>query len=106
MILTLPYQMVLLVRGESSKTALAVLPHEIDILRFQFGENSVEPVDAGLPNGLDEIELDTADEYARLQDYYRGNGDNPNPTREVFRTLADFEASFTPTKPVKIPLEK
>lgn len=89
---TLPYQMVLLVRGEGSKIPLTVLPHEIDILRVMHGEDAISLTDDVLP--IKECTFETADEYARLEQYYRGNADVHNPTKAVFRTLADFEAAF------------
>lgn len=89
---TLPYQMVLLVRGEGSKTPLIVLPHEIDILRATHGEDSIQLSDDVPP--IKECTFDTADEFSRLEQVYKGGSDNNNPTRAVFRNLDEFEASF------------
>lgn len=89
---TLQYQMVLLVRGEGSKIPLTVLPHEIDILRVMHGEDSIQLIDDAPP--VKERAFETEDEYSRLEQYYRGNADVPNPTKTVFRTLADFESAF------------
>lgn len=89
---TLPYQIVLLVRGEGSKTPLIVLPHEIDILRASHGEDSIQLCDDVPP--IKESTFETADEFARLEQYYKGGADNNNPTRSVFRNLEEFEASF------------
>lgn len=89
---TLPYQVVLVVRGEGSKTPKVVLPHEVEILREQFGADSI--VETDHEPYMKEGEFDTAEEYVRLQETYRGSSDNPNPTTRVFRTLADFEAAF------------
>lgn len=89
---TQPYQMVLLKRGEGSKTPLCVLPHEVDILIAMHGEHSVEFTDIEPP--IREITFDTNDEYTRLQGYYIGDFERPNPTVSVFRKLNDFENSF------------
>lgn len=89
---TLPYQIVLLVRGEGSKTPLIVLPHEIDILRATHGEDSIQLSDDVPP--VKECTFDTADEFARLEQVYKGGSENSNPTRAVFRNLDEFEASF------------
>lgn len=86
-------QVVLLVRGEGSKTPITVLPHEIDILRAMHGENAVQETDVTPPVTF--VEIDTEDEYVRLQEMYRGSNEQPNPTRDVFRSLSDFEAAFT-----------
>jgi len=88
----LPYLIVLLVRGEGSKTPLTVLPHEVDILRVMHGDENVVETDIVPP--VKEAEFDTADEYARLEENYRGGNEMPNPTRLVFRNLDDFEDSF------------
>jgi len=89
---TLPYQMVLLVRGEGSKIPLVVLPYEIDILHMVHGEDSIIAINDTPP--IKECTFDTADEYARLEQYYCGNINVKNPTKSVFHTLADFEAAF------------
>jgi hypothetical protein len=89
---TLPYQLVLLVRGEGSKTPLIVLPHEVDILRAVHGEDSIQLTDETPP--IKEATFDTADEFARLEQYYKGGSEHPNPTREIFRNLDEFEGSF------------
>jgi hypothetical protein len=84
--------LVLLVRGEGSKTPLTVLPHEVPILQSMHGEDAII-VTEDTP-AVAEIEFDTADEFARLEGYYKGSAENPNPTRTVFRNLADFEQAF------------
>jgi hypothetical protein len=92
----LHYQVVLIRRGESSKTPVTVLPHEIDILTAQHGDGSIELTNAVPP--VESVEIDTVDEYERLQEMYRGSNEMPNPTREVFRNLDDFESAFTEKK--------
>lgn len=89
---TLPYLVVLVVRGEGSKTPKVVLPHEVEILRAQFGDDAI--VETNDKPHINEAEFETEEEYARLQETYRGDADNPNPTARVFRNLADFEAAF------------
>jgi hypothetical protein len=89
---TLPYQVVLVVRGEGSKTPKVVFPHEVEILRTQFGEEAIVETDE-VPY-IKEAEFDTEEEYARLQETYRGDAGNPNPTVAVFRSLKDFEDAF------------
>lgn len=84
--------LVLLVRGEGSKTPLTVLPHEVPILQSMHGEESIIVTDEA--PAVKEVEFDTADEYARLEGYYKGSNENPNPTRSVFRNLDEFEAAF------------
>lgn len=93
---TIPYVVVLLKRGEGSKTPLTVFPHELDILRHIHGDDAVEETDAKPP--VEAATFDTADELARLEQYYRGDADEPNPTRAVFRSLEEFEAGFSLSK--------
>lgn len=90
----LPYQTVLLIRGEGCKIPLTVMPHEVEVLRAMHGEENVQETDIVPP--IKEAEFDTADEYSRLEQYYHGDNDNKNPTRSVWRSLEDFEASFAP----------
>lgn len=99
---TLPYQVVLLVRGEGSKVPLIVLPHEVEVLKNMHGEDHIQLTDAEPP--IKESVFETADEYSRLEQYYRGNVDNPNPTRAVWRTLDEFENSFSADKTDKAAL--
>ena len=90
----LPYVMVNVVRGEGSKTPVVVFPHEIDILKEMLGEGAVRQTDEALPEGLEDGEFETEDEYVRLQQHYRGDAENPNPTTRVFRNLDEFEKAF------------
>lgn len=89
---TLPYQVVLLVRTESHKTPLIVQAHEIEVLKALHGADNIEITDAEPP--VAEGTFEVADEYERLKQAYRGNNDIPDPVREGVGTLADFEASF------------
>jgi len=91
---TLPYVVALVKRGEGSKTPVVIFPHEVEILRAQLGEDAVEVTDDTPP--VQEGSFETEDEYVRLQEYYRGNGDEPNPTTRVWRNLGEFEADFGP----------
>lgn len=97
--ITLPYQVVLLVRGEGAKVPLVVLPHEVEVLRITHGEESIVETDAVPP--IKEATFETEDEYARLEQYYKGHADLANPTREVWRTLDVFESSFQPQDSAK-----
>lgn len=101
---TLPYQMVLLVRGEGSKIPLTVLPHEIDILRVMHGEDAIHLISDAPP--IKECTFETSDEYSRLEQYYRGNADVHNPTKAVFRTLTDFEDAFNPAGATAVSTDK
>lgn len=98
---TLPYQVVLVVRGEGSKTPKVVLPHEVPILRMQFGDEAIVETD-DKPH-IESQEFDTEEEYVRLQESYRGDADNPNPTASVFRNLRDFEAAFKNVQAAPVP---
>lgn len=89
---TLPYLVVLLVRGEGSKTPLTVLPHEVEILKHIHGDDNIIETDDVPP--IEKATFDTEDELARLEQYYHGDNERPNPTRAVFRNLDEFEASF------------
>lgn len=87
---TAPYQVVLVVRGEASKTPYYAMPHEIGILTEMFGEANIRFTDAEPPTK--ELTFDTADEYARLETAYKGAPDDvAPPVRAVFRSLEDFE---------------
>ncbi len=88
----LPYQVVLLLRGEGSKTPLTVFPHEVEILKSIHGEENILSTDDVPPVEFGTFE--TADEYNRLEEYYKGDGENTNPTRRVFRNLDEFESAF------------
>ena len=90
---TLPYQVVLIVRGAGSQTPVSVLPHEIEILRNMHGEDSIVLTDDKSP--VKESTFDTEEEFVRLQERFRGDNENPNPTRNVFRNLDEFEAAFS-----------
>ena len=94
MIVKLPYKTVLLVRSENEKTPLVVLLHEIELLRTLHGEEAVRDTDIEPPEGLAECEFDTADEYARLEQNYRGDVNGLTPVRAAFGSLKEFEASF------------
>lgn len=87
---------VLLCRSENEKTPLVVLPHEVEVLKSLHGEEQVReaPEGAKLPEGVSKVEFDTGEEYSRLQQYYRGNANNPDPVRMALGTLEDFEESF------------
>lgn len=89
---TLPYVVALVLRGESSKTPVVVFPHEVEILKTIHGEDSVQVTEDVAP--VKEAEFDTEDEYARLQQYYKGDSENPNPTTRTFRNLDEFESAF------------
>lgn len=93
---TLPYQVVLHIRGEGSKVPLIVLPHELEVLRAMHGEDSIQETSDASP--IKESVFETADEYSRLEQYYKGNAENTNPTRSVWRTLEAFEDSFSADK--------
>ena len=87
---TAPYQVVLLVRGEASKSPFYAMPHEIGILNHMFGEANVRFTDTEPPTK--DLTFDTADEYSRLEFAYRGTPDDvTSPLRSVYRSLADFE---------------
>lgn len=87
---TAPYQVVLLVRGEASKSPFYAMPHEIGILTHMFGEANVRFTDT--PPPTKDLTFDTADEYARLESAYKGAPDDVmSPARAVYRSLADFE---------------
>lgn len=106
--ITLPYLIVLLVRGEGSKIPLTVHEHEVDILREMHGGDEAIIVTDHAPPVLS-AEIETADEYARLQQYYRGDNENPNPTQRIFRNLDEFEAAFTrmqPDQPIDQPIDQ
>lgn len=90
----LTYVIVLLCRSENEKTPLVVLPHEVEVLKALHGEDAVRDVEAELPAGIKKTEFDTAEEYSRLQQYYRGNDATPDPVRSALGTLDDFEAMF------------
>jgi hypothetical protein len=89
-----PYVVVLLVRGEDNKTPLTVFPHEVEVLRAAHGEENIHLTDIAPP--VKEAEFDTADEFARLEQYYIGDSEHRNPTRSVWRSLEEFEAAFAP----------
>lgn len=89
---TLPYVIALVVRGEGSKTPSIVFPHEIEVLKTMHGDDAVVIAEEDAP--VKEGTFDTADEYVRLQGYYRGDNENPNPTTRVFRNLDEFESAF------------
>lgn len=89
---TLPYLIVLLCRSEMEKTPLVVYPHEIEVLKALHGEDQIREIDATPP--VSEGEFETADEYARLQQYYRGNENVSDPVRLALGTLKDFEESL------------
>jgi hypothetical protein len=88
---TLPYLVVLVCRSENEKTPITVLPHEIEILKVLHGgdirETDADPV-------VKESTFETEDEYARLQQYYKGNQEVSDPVRQALGTLKDFEESF------------
>ncbi len=85
---------VLLVRNELEKTPLVVLPHEVPILEALHPSAEVRKIDVPTPHGLDKKTFDVEEEYANLQEKYRGPGDAPNPTVAVFRNLDEFKAAF------------
>jgi len=89
---TLPYLIVLLCRSEMEKTPLVVYPHEIEVLKALHGEDQIREIDAEPP--VKEGTFETADEYARLQQYYRGNENVSDPVRLALGTLKDFEESL------------
>lgn len=91
----LPYQVVLLLRGEGSKTPITVMPHEVEILKCIHGEDNILITDDTPPVKFGSFE--TADEYNRLEEYYKGDGENTNPTRRVFRNIEEFESAFEST---------
>ena len=84
-----PYQVVLLVRGEQSKTPFYAMPHELDVLNQMFGEANVRMTDAEPPTK--ESVFDPADEYARMEKAYSGEPGELSPVRHVYRKLSDFE---------------
>lgn len=87
---TAPYQVVLIVRGESSKSPFYAMAHELGILQNMFGEANVRFTDTEPPTK--DLTFDTGDEYARLEFAYKGAPDDiQSPLRAVYRTLEDFE---------------
>jgi hypothetical protein len=92
---TLPYQIVLLCRTEIEKTPLVVLPHEVEVLKSLHGEDAIREIDSELPNGVTDSTFDTAEEYSRLEQYYRGNENNQRPVFNALGSLADFENSLS-----------
>lgn len=89
---TLACLVVLLVRSESEKTPLTVLPHEVEVLKALHGEDAIRETDAEPP--VKEVTFDTADEYGRLEQMYRGDVAGLSPTRAALGDLEEFEASF------------
>lgn len=89
---TLPLVVAIIIRGEGSKVPVTVFPHEVEILKALHGSDSVEVSD--IDPTVAEGKFDTLDEYARLQEYYKGNVDIPNPTQAVFRNIDEFESAF------------
>lgn len=89
---TQPYVLALLKRGEGSKTPITIHPHEVPILEVMYGQGNIEVTDEEPP--VKSAEFETEDEYARLESYYRGNGENGNPTATAYRNLSEFEACF------------
>jgi len=88
---TIPYQVVLVCRSENEKTPVTVLPHEIEILKVLHGDD-IRETDA--KPTVKESTFETEDEYARLQQYYKGNQEVSDPVRQALGTLKDFEESF------------
>ena len=87
-----PYLLALVTYSSAYKVPVSVFPHEVDILKVRFGEDSVLITDT--PPPIKEAEFDTEEEYARLLEVHPGSEASPNPVREVFRNLAEFEAAF------------
>lgn len=99
----LPYQVVLVKRSENEKTPTVVLAHEIEVLKVLHGEDGVILTDDISPVKNAEFRFDEseegealtlADEYARLEQYYRGNENIPFPVREALGKVDDFVNSF------------
>lgn len=99
----LPYQVVLVRRSEAEKTPVVVLAHELEVLKAMHGEDGVILTDDVPPVKEAEFRFDEsedgealtlADEYARLEQYYRGNENNPYPVREALGKVDDFVNSF------------
>ena len=99
----LPYQVVLVKRSENEKTPTVVLAHEIEVLKVLHGEDGVILTDDVSPVKNAEFRFDEseegealtlADEYARLEQYYRGNENIPYPVREALGKVDDFVNSF------------
>lgn len=93
MLIKLPYQVVLLCRSEMEKIPLTVYPHEVEVLKALHGDDQIRETDATPP--VLEGEFETADEYSRLQQYYRANQEIGDPVRLALGSLKDFEASFS-----------
>lgn len=87
-----PYQVVQVTYSAAYKPIHVVFPHEVDILRFRFGDESVHVLDEPAPVEFGEFETD--EEYARLLVVHPHKPDEPNPVKAVFRNLAEFEAAF------------
>lgn len=90
--ITQPVVVVLLRRSENEKTPLAVMPHEIEVLKALHGEDAVLPTEDTPP--VASVEFDPEEEYTRLQGLYIGNDRIPNPVREGVGTLEEFVESF------------
>lgn len=86
------YVVVYLKRGEGSKIPLTVYPHEIEILQALHLDAEIELTDFEPP--VLEGEFDIEEEFERLQQYYRGNENTPNPTLAAYRRLSEFAALF------------
>jgi hypothetical protein len=96
MLVTRKLIVALVITSESCKTPVTIFPHEVPILEAMYGgddENKVIEV-TDIDPGIPAKEFDTVDEYSRLQQYYKGSNELPNPTRAVFRNLKEFEDGF------------
>lgn len=101
--ITLPYQVVLVCKGQNSQTPATVLAHEIPVLEHLHTDvrlTDVEPPVKEAVFRIDEnVEGDEptlAEEYARLEMFYRGSVEKPEPVKASLGTVKDFVNSFEP----------
>lgn len=99
MLIKQPYVLALVTYNANYKVPVGVFPHEVDILKVRFGDERVVVL-SDLPP-VAEGEFETSDEYARLLESHPGTEDSPNPVRDVFRNLEEFEAAFAPPTKAK-----
>lgn len=87
-----PYLLVLISYSINYKAPVTVFPHEVDILKARYGEDRITILPDTPP--IAEGEFDTEEEYARLFVVHPRSEAVPNPVKDVFRNLDEFEAAF------------